>query len=119
MSVIALGEPRLIIGDVRIRFRGQGKAHFRLRHARDLDGEPDPLDWCDVSMISDLTIEEPEKAVDPRTALVGLLVDHVNGDIDIVYRRHNANWLQVLAAEEDDEEALKRCQAYTITISPA
>ena len=120
-DAVELGKPTHIDGDVVIQFRGEGLARFRVQHARDAGGMPDDLSWCDVSAISNRNIQ-PEKMVvidDRKTrgsTVRGWLVDQVNGDIDVGYRRHLASWLRVLPFEDDNDEELKRCQAYSISI---
>lgn len=112
-----LGEPRKIEGDVLISFRGQGRARFRVQHGRDDNGEPDDLTWCDVSLISHAKVDDPKKVVN-REGLVPVLLDIVDGDLDVPYRRHKADWLRVLPVDEQDEEARDRCKQYKISITP-
>ncbi|WP_027581478.1 hypothetical protein [Bradyrhizobium sp. Ai1a-2] len=114
-GVVALGEAVRIEGDALITFRGSGPARFRIQHTRDLDGAPDALTWCDVSMISNADME-PRDAIG-KDSLVPLLVDHIDGDHDIRYRRYRADWLRVLPLD-DDEAAIEACARYAITIAP-
>jgi hypothetical protein len=114
----ALGEAVKIAGDaVVISFRGQFPARFRLQHTRDLDGEPDDLGWCDVSLMSDADITDPHEAVG-QDSLVPVLLDRVDGDREVRYRRFKADWLRVLAGD-DDEDMCERCAQYTISIRTA
>jgi hypothetical protein len=113
-----LGQPIRISGEMlTISFRGQGPVRFRVQHAGDEHGEPDELSWCDVSMISNANID-PEAAIG-RDHNVSVLVDQINGDRDIHYRRHRASWMRILANEDQDEEARNRCRHYKIAIKPA
>ena len=114
-----LGEAQRITGDARISFRGAGPARFRLEHARDCNGEPDSLSWCEVSQASNGAVARPteEGLAHGRVLLNGVLVDVIDGDTEVLYRRHNAGWLRVVAHDQDDEEEVKRCGAYTLTLS--
>jgi len=49
----------------------------------------------------------------------GVLVDQIDGDADVRYRRHTADWLRVLPLDDDDEAACAVCESYLITITPA
>lgn len=133
--MIVLGAPIRIDGDVRIAFRGRGEARFRLQHTLDRDGRPDDFSWCDVSRICDGRIK-PEDAIqrdpgeDQRSGHTTALVDFVNGDLDVVYRRYLASWLRVLidddialrgageAANEADKAMLARCLDYRVSVEP-
>lgn len=114
---IKLGEAMPISGDMLISFRGSGEARFRMQHTGDQDGEPDQLSWCDVSMMSNGLIE-PHHAIG-RDFTVHVLVDQIDGDRDVRYRRYRADWLRIIPFEEEDEEARRRCKAYTITLRSA
>jgi hypothetical protein len=116
-QAIMLGEPARIAGDVTISFRGTGRARFRIQHTRDDGGEPDPLGWCDVSQICNADIADPMTAVG-RDSMVPLLVDTIDGDRDIRYRRYKADWLRVLPGDEEDEAMVGACARYAITIMP-
>lgn len=78
-----------------------------MQHTRDLDGEPDALGWCDVSTMSKRP-DRPHDAVGKDNS-VPVLVDHVEGDLDIGYRRHTADWLRGLPI--DDEVEMRACDA--------
>ena len=116
-GVVALGEPARIAGNVTISFRGTGRARFRLQHTRDEGGHPDALAWCDVSQICNADVVDPMTAVG-ADSMVPLLVDQVDGDHDIRYRRYKADWLRVLPLDDDDEAARDACARYTVAISP-
>jgi hypothetical protein len=115
---VELGEARRINSDVVIEFRGQGPAAFRVQHARDEAGVPDELSWCDVSLISDRRLD-PARVIDAESMVRGMFVGQLDGDHDAIYRRHRADWIRVLPLEDDDDmEARKRCQAYSIKLFP-
>ena len=116
-SVLALGEAVRIEGNVTISFRGCGRARFRIQHTRDLDGEPDAVTWCDVSQICNADVADPMTAVG-SDSMVPLLVDTIDSDHDVRYRRYKADWLRVLPLD-DDEAAIEACARYAITIAPA
>src|SRR4029077_11717647 len=124
LDSVELGKPTHITGDVVIQFRGEGKARFRVQHARDAGGMPDDLSWCDVTAISNRNVV-PEQMVlkDERkekgATVRGWLVEQINGDYDVAYRRHLASWLRVVPLEDDNEEERRRCQAYSISIRVA
>lgn len=113
---VAVGEALRIDGDVVISFRGAGPARFRVQHTRDADGAPDDLAWCDCSMMSNADIE-PKDAVED--GMVAVLVDAIDGDRDIRYRRFKADWLRVLAHDDEDETEREACARYAVTILPA
>jgi len=101
--------PRKISGTIaRIAFRGEGEARFVLQHTRDEDGKPDELSWVDVSGLSDGSVDQLNQVVGLEgTAIRWLahvrqpvLVDRVNGNIDVLYRRSLAEWLRVIPMEE-------------------
>jgi len=52
----------------------------------------------------------------------GVLVDLVDGDCEVIYRRHSASWLRLLplddAVGELDSENLEACMKYEIAIEP-
>jgi hypothetical protein len=104
----------------RIIFRGQGLARFRLQHTRDVNGKPDDLCWCEVSNLSNGRAD-PEKLVDKVNGTVrgGLLVDQIEGDVDVVYRRHIADWLRIVPLEEPDEKSEQQCIPYVVTVEAA
>lgn len=115
----------------RIAFEGEGEARFRLQHTRDLDGTPDSLSWCDVSAMSN-------GRVDPMTTLDGVnrssvrtmgsvrggtLIDRVTGKLEVLYRRHIADWIRVIPYDDNPlvteaaEEAPER--RYRVTMEKA
>jgi hypothetical protein len=61
---------------------------------------------------------EPKDAVG-KDGSVAVLVDHVDHDVDVRYRRFKADWLRVLPIDDEDEEACGRCKGYAIEITPA
>ena len=103
--------------DAVISFRGNGSARFRIQHTRDDHGEPDALSWCDCSAMSYASIE-PQAAIN-KDGGVALLIDQINGDRDIHYRRFKADWLRVLPIDDEDEAACEQCERYTLAIAPA
>ena len=103
-----LGEPQRIGGDVRVRFRGEGPARFRLQHAGDLGGEPNELTWCDVSNVGP---SDEVRNGEIRSVLVG----RIEGDTEVIYRHHTADWLRVVAEDEREEEA---CRQFTLEVEP-
>jgi hypothetical protein len=44
----------------------------------------------------------------------GVLVDVVNGDLEVLYRRHSADWVRIVPLDEDDADNIERCTAYEI-----
>lgn len=103
--------PRKISGTLtRIAFHGEGEARFVLQHTRDEDGKPDELSWVDVSGMSDGSIDQQDEVTGfdykgaPKRWLAyvrrPVLVDRVNGNVDVLYRRHIAEWLRVIPMEE-------------------
>jgi hypothetical protein len=113
-----LGKPIRITGDVRVAFRGSGRARFRLQHTADRDGEPDELSWCDVSNLSNRDLADPADAIDANGFVSGFLVDVVDGDLDVLYRRHAANWLRAVPLDEDDAANTEACTRYAIAVEP-
>lgn len=125
--------PRKVDGKItRIAFAGEGEARFRLQHTRDLDGTPDSLSWCDVSAMSNgrvdpLTMVDGLNVKDPRRTLGsvrgGTLVDRVNGELEVLYRRHIADWLRVIPYDDNPlvtelpEDAPER--GYRVTMEKA
>ena len=112
----------------RIAFRGEGEARFLLQHTRDLDGVPDEVSWCDVSAMSN-------GRVDPRTTVDGLsengrtlgsvrggtLIDRVQGELEVFYRRHIADWLRVVPWEgkQGNGGCCHPCASYRVTMEKA
>ena len=108
-----LGEPQRIESSVRISFRGEGPARFRLQHTgSDERGQPNELGWCDVSDIA----ARPDPAV-THGMMRPMMVGTVRGDVELDYFRYRAEWLRVVP-QEDDEDETERCQAYSIGIRP-
>jgi len=116
-----LGVPQKITtGTTRISFRGSGAARFRLQHTRDCNGQPDSLSWCDVSQASNGERDAPTEATHGHGAIhSGLLVDVVEGDIEVLYRRYNAAWLRVVAAFVEDADEVEKCSGYEIRVQAA
>jgi len=101
---------------VPIRFEGEGRARFRLQHTRDRNGEPDDLAWADVTRISDGT-QQPRAAINADDSTVmGVLVDWVEGDTKVFYRRFRADWIRVVPHDELDEEAVAQCGAFSVNM---
>ena len=117
-ELIELGEPKRITGDIVLCFKGSGEAHFRIQHACDRGGEPDDLSWCDVTLISDRSID-PRSAIDTNGTVRGPLLGIVNGHAEATYRHHTASWIRIIADADDDDEAVERCGAYSVTLRPA
>jgi hypothetical protein len=115
-----------ISGDTRIRFRGSGRARFRQQHTGTYDGGPDSLMWCEVSAMSDARLADPRDALDSDgvTVIGGALVDVVDGDTDVLYRRHSADFVRVVPLDaadgeiESDPENFTACLKYEIAIEP-
>lgn len=110
--------PRPVTGrSARIVFRGEGVARFRLQHTRDLHGVPDDLCWCEVSNLSNGRVD-PEKLVDAvaNTVRGGFLIDRVEGEAEVIYRRHIADWLRVVPFEEVDEASEQDCDGYIVSM---
>jgi hypothetical protein len=105
---------------VRIVFRGEGLARFRLQHTRDVNGAPDDLCWCEVSNLSNGRAD-PEKLHDKVNGTIrgGLLVDQIEGDVDVIYRRHIADWLRVIPLEEPDQKSEQDAIPYVVTVEAA
>jgi hypothetical protein len=118
LAVSMLGVPIRIDGNVRVSFRGSGRARFRLQHAGDHDGEPDELTWCDVSAMSNGALAHPREAVDEHSFVRGFLVDVVEGDLDVLYRRHAASWLRAVPLDPDDADNVEACARYEIAVEP-
>jgi hypothetical protein len=82
--------------------------------------------WCEVSNLSNAALANPTDALDSDgvTVIGGVLVDVVDGDLEVLYRRHSADWLRVVPLDgaigdfEDDPENLDACAKYEITIEP-
>jgi hypothetical protein len=118
LAVSTLGVPHRITGNVRVSFRGAGRARFRLQHTADRNGEPEALSWCEVSAMSDARLADPRDAVDGDGMVRGVLVNFVDGDLELLYRRHTADWLRLIPHDDEDEENIERCARYDITVEP-
>lgn len=106
-----LGEPYRVDGSVRVSFRGEGPARFRLQHTGDDGtGRPDDLGWCDVSDIA----SQPDPVV-THGMIRAMMVSAVRGDVDIDYHRYRADWIRVVPQDEDETEP---CQRYSIDVQP-
>jgi hypothetical protein len=134
MMSAAIRIPHRISGDARISFRGSGCARFRLQHTGTRDGEPEALAWCEVSAMSNAALADPRDAIETLDSGVivgrvfaghvigGVLVDVVDGDTDVIYRRHSADFLRITPLDtadgEIDDDNLDACARYEITIEP-
>jgi hypothetical protein len=119
---VAIRIPHRISGGARFSFRGSGRARFRLQHTGTRDGGPDHFAWCEVSAMSNAKFANPREAIDPRdgvSVLGGVLLDVVDGNLEVIYRQHSASWLRVLPLDcELDSENLEACMKYEIAIEP-
>jgi hypothetical protein len=127
--------PRKVSGNLaRIAFHGEGEARFRLQHTRDAGGKPDELSWVDVSGMSDgllgSPLDELEGIKPGMTTLppryIGavrrpVLVDRVNGEADVLYRRHIAEWLRIIPLDvaQGNGGCCHPCGAYRVTMDEA
>jgi hypothetical protein len=110
-----IGQPVHITGDMRVRFAGAGRARFRLQHAADRNGAPDDLSWTDVTLVSGLN---PERAFNVKDLSVrGFLVEWIEDQAEIFYRRHTASWLRVVPFD-DDKEAVRQCKSFRVSMVP-
>lgn len=124
--MVELGKPFRIDSDAEITFSGEGKASFRIQHARDQDGVPDPLSWCEASALSNAAFdqgrviknEDGPTEKHPARSVRGTLIDEIDGETVVTYRRFTAHWLRVLPRDDQDKEGLERCKAYSISIRP-
>jgi hypothetical protein len=75
---------------------GSGRARFRLQHTGSRNGGPNTLAWVDVSTMSNARLADPRDALDRDGVTVrgGVLVDVVDGDREVLYRRYAADWLR-------------------------
>jgi hypothetical protein len=80
-----------------------------------------------VSNVSNGALASPLDALDACdgvTVLGGVLVDIVDGDLEMLYRRHSADWLRVVPLDgalgdlQDDPDNLDACARYEISIEP-
>jgi hypothetical protein len=72
-------------------------------------------------VVSNGALAHRAEAIDVLNGMVrgGVLVDVVNGDdLEVLYRRHSADWLRVVPRDEDDADNIERCAAYEIAIEP-
>lgn len=99
-----------------VRFRGSGRARFRVQHTGDAGGRPDRLGWVDVSALSDATRGEDLRM--PAGSVVGLFADTVTGDLDLPYRRHGASWLRVVPLDHRDKPGIVACRDFIATLEP-
>jgi|GEM_PF-2464554 len=113
---VTLGEAKRLDGDVVISFRGQGRARFRLQHTRDEHGKPWEFGWCDVSAVSN-AIRDPRLSIRDQSVPGGVLVDYVDGNRDVPYRRHRAAWLRIVPFD-DDVATRRQCARYSLQLRP-
>jgi hypothetical protein len=68
--------------------------------------------------IGDIALAHPAEAIDVPNGMVrgGVLVDVVNGDLEVLYRRHSADWVRIVPLDEDDADNIERCTAYEISV---
>lgn len=99
---------------VPIRFDGVARARFRLQHTIDRNGAPDDLLWADVSAVSDAR-QRPADSMNSDRTITGVLVDWIEGDVTVFYRRFKAAWLRVIP-HDDDEEAVALCEGYSVNL---
>lgn len=132
MPDIRLDEPERIDGDVTLKLTGSGKARFRFQHTRDCDGQPDSLSWSDVTVMSHRFLPDPESVVVSEAidkdrkgsgSVRGVVLDMVDGDVEIPYRRHTASWIRVVPFltyndPETDREVTESCSRYRISLEP-
>jgi hypothetical protein len=78
-----------------------------------------------VSNVSNGALAHPAEAIDVLPGMVrGVLVDFVDGDLEVLYRRHSADWLRVVPLDaadgeiESDPENFSACLKYEIRIEP-
>jgi hypothetical protein len=79
-----------------------------------------------VSNVSNGALAHPAEAIDVLNGMVrgGVLVDVVDGDFEVLYRRQNADWLRVVPLDGDPDEVVYdpvnrlACMAYAITVEP-
>lgn len=100
---------------VPLKFSGPGRARFRLQHTSDRNGAPDDLGWSDVTLVSDASAR-PHAAINSDSTVSGVLVDWVEGLLQVFYRRFRAEWLRVVPHQQDDEECLQSCAAFFVTM---
>jgi len=114
---LRLGVPVKLKGDVKISFRGQGEARFRVQHTRDHHGKPDEFGWADVTAIHNAAIDR-ERAIDRKEHVVrGMFVDWINGNRDVAYRHYSAAWLRVIPFD-DDAASYRQCSRYSVRLRP-
>jgi hypothetical protein len=73
-----------------------------------------------VSNVSNGALAPPAEAIDVLNGMVRgrVLVDVVDGDFEMLYRRQKADWLRVVPLDEDDEDNIERCAGYEIKVEP-
>jgi hypothetical protein len=88
--------------------------------------EPNAFAWYEVSAMSDATLADPRDALDRDgvTVLGGVLVDIIDGDHEVLYRRYSADWLRVVPLDdhvgeiEGNLENFTACLGYEVSIEP-
>jgi hypothetical protein len=67
-------------------------------------------------VVSNGALAHPAEAIGVPNGMVrgGVLVDVVNGDLEVLYRRHSADWVRIVPLDEDDADNIERCTAYEI-----
>lgn len=120
VSLFANGEPQAQrLDDAwlhKIIFSGEGRARFRLQHTADRHGQPDDLLWADVTSVCDARQRPRDSLNSGDHTIAGVLVDWVEGEATVFYRRFRAKWLRVVPHDEGDNEALALCRAYTVNL---
>jgi hypothetical protein len=77
-----------------------------------------------VSNGSNGALAHSAEAIDHRCMVRGVLVDVVDGDIEVLYRRHTADWLCIIPLDGDPDEVhydpfnRLACKQYEIAIEP-
>jgi hypothetical protein len=73
-----------------------------------------------VSNVSNGALAHPAEAIDVLNGMLrgDVLVDIVNGDLEVLYRRHSADWVRIVPLDEDDADNIERCTAYEISVEP-
>jgi hypothetical protein len=79
-----------------------------------------------VSNVSNGALAHRAEAIDVLPGMVrgGVLVDVVNGDREVLYRRHSADWFRIVPLDaadgeiESDPENFTACLKYEIAIEP-
>jgi hypothetical protein len=68
--------------------------------------------------VSNGALARPQDAVEDNTVPGGVLVDEVDGDVDVVYRHFRAAWMRIVPFDEFDKDAVARCKTYALRILP-